>query len=1410
MSDFDFLGRGRNAGLKYNYLTAVSDTDPDDGNLKFDQADLRLVNKLLIADLDRDGNDDGPYIGGWDASTTLNPKGHIFMRQETAPEEVAVFKIVGFNEDTNLLSPIDPKTNGAVHAVAIQSDGKIIIAGDFTTVSPNGGGPVTRNRIARFNANGTLDTGFNPNVNAIIQALAVQDDGAVIIGGDFTDIGGGTTRTRLARLDVTTGAPDSWDPNVDGTVYAILIDDDGQIVIGGAFRNVGSDARNRAARVDPTTGVADSWNPAADGDVFALAIQDDDKILAGGTFANIGGQPRNRLARLHPVTGVADAFDPDPDGQINAIAVQEDGQILVGGEFGEIGDRIRANIARLDVTTGLADLFGPDTDFAVNAIVLQQDGKILVGGEFSIIAGETRRRIARLDPSSGLADSFNPNVDPLVAPPGSTVYAIAVRGNDDVSIGGAFAEVEATTRNNFALLASTYHKLQVEYVSGPTSFDNNTFVMVEWTRTGNKGVGAGVWGGITGLLSDQTDLQAALNARGVWGNITGTLSDQSDLAAALAARVLYTDVDVATTALKIVKRDTNANLNVNNANQAMNVITAAGGISNLTVASAYIQVITGTATQTLQLPVASTLVGGVSFRILNLSTQKCSIKTSGGSELFILGVNQWTIVTCINPSGGTGVASWTNTTNVRRPEYVQDLRPASDSTIAAATTMVLDGLGYQIDVTGTANIATMTLAAGEERSVRFLSTPTIIASSTLIPIAGVTLGVIGGSWCLLRGETGGVTRMIEYQDDFGFPVKRFHEVLTGKLKPLNPTESLWMDFSAGDSKLVWSGSSGNIIFDMGLVSTSRVWEMPDRTGSMPVIETDFANVYPYFHSAAFVHRSFEYPDQSGTFSLVAGVETLTNKSIDASQLTGAIAAARMPALTGDVTSPLGSAATTISAGVVTFAKMATAAWSDDVTLASDSSTAFPTIHAAKTYADNLKAGLKFKVDCRVASTANVNIASAPSSVDGTTLASLDRVLLKNQSTASQNGPYQFNGAGVAMTRTTDGDTGAKLVSATFPIREGTANQDTWWTITNDAITIGSTSIVFTQTGGAGTYTNGLGLTLTGNSFSITTGGVTLGMLDASSVIENDPDMIRDFPGGKLTTSQAINSYVNDTINLNANGFLQNGGTGYTLLTPVFTGLPSGSGVSAGAVASTLAARDANANLTVNSLVESYTTTATAAGTTTLTIASTYLQYFSGATTQTVKLPVANTLVTGQQFMVVNLSTGAVTVQSSGANTIKVVAAGTSAVFTCILASGTGTASWDTLYFGVSVSSGKKASFTNTVTFSGTDGTTMTFPTTSATLARIDASNTFAEAADFVLGTTTGSKIGTATAQKLAFHNSTPVIQRAGAAQVAVVTTAATNVAPFGFATAGQADALVTLVNELRATLVEKGLMKGAA
>lgn len=88
--------------------------------------------------------------------------------------------------------------------------------------------------------------------------------------------------------------------------------------------------------------------------------------------------------------------------------------------------------------------------------------------------------------------------------------------------------------------------------------------------------------------------------------------------------------------------------------------------------------------------------------------------------------------------------------------------------------------------------------------------------------------------------------------------------------------------------------------------------------------------------------------------------------------------------------------------------------------------------------------------------------------------------------------------------------------------------------------------------------------------------------------------------------------------------------------------------------------------------------------------------------------------------------------------------------------------------------------------------------------------TFTDARDISFGTTTGTKIGTATTQKIGFYGATPIAQRSGAAQAAAAATSSTQVTPFGYTTQAQADAIVTLVNELRAWAVAQGFIKGSA
>jgi hypothetical protein len=144
--------------------------------------------------------------------------------------------------------------------------------------------------------------------------------------------------------------------------------------------------------------------------------------------------------------------------------------------------------------------------------------------------------------------------------------------------------------------------------------------------------------------------------------------------------------------------------------------------------------------------------------------------------------------------------------------------------------------------------------------------------------------------------------------------------------------------------------------------------------------------------------------------------------------------------------------------------------------------------ATKAYVDSAAQGIDWKASVRVATTATGTLASAfadGSTVDGVTLATGDRILIKNQATGSQNGIYVVQATG-APTRSTDADANAEVTSnfAVF-VEEGTVNADSGWVLTNDgAVTVGTTELVFTQFTGLGQITAGTGLTKTGNTLNV--------------------------------------------------------------------------------------------------------------------------------------------------------------------------------------------------------------------------------------------------------------------------------------------------------------------------------------
>ncbi len=161
--------------------------------------------------------------------------------------------------------------------------------------------------------------------------------------------------------------------------------------------------------------------------------------------------------------------------------------------------------------------------------------------------------------------------------------------------------------------------------------------------------------------------------------------------------------------------------------------------------------------------------------------------------------------------------------------------------------------------------------------------------------------------------------------------------------------------------------------------------------------------------------------------------------------------------------------------------------------------------ATKAYVDSVAQGIDIKASAKAASTANVSLAAPGAAIDGVTLTALDRVLLKNQTTASENGVWVFNGAAAPMTRAADADNGTKLNSGAFVfVEQGTANSDTGWVMTTDgAITIGSTALTWTQFSGAGSFVDGNGLVRTGNVLDVV--GTANRILSNANSVDIDPN-----------------------------------------------------------------------------------------------------------------------------------------------------------------------------------------------------------------------------------------------------------------------------------------------------------------
>ena len=341
-------------------------------------------------------------------ATAVQPDGKlIFAGSFASVLGVPRQNLARLNADGTLDMGFDPKPNSAVLSVAVQADGKVLLSGQFTTLQPNSAAAATaRGYIARVNADGTLDADFDPRSNSTVNSLAVQADGKVLLGGGFSTLqpngtATATTRQRIARVNADGTLDNGFDPRANNFVFSVALQADGKVLLGGFFTTLqpngaaAATARSRIARVNADGTLDAGFDPRANSSVFSVALQADGKVLLGGQFSTL--QPngaatttvRRRIARVNADGTLDTGFDPKANDSILSMALQADGKVLLGGRFttlqpnGAAAATVRQRVARLNADGTLDASFDPKPNGQVNSVALQADGRVLLGGTFT-------------------------------------------------------------------------------------------------------------------------------------------------------------------------------------------------------------------------------------------------------------------------------------------------------------------------------------------------------------------------------------------------------------------------------------------------------------------------------------------------------------------------------------------------------------------------------------------------------------------------------------------------------------------------------------------------------------------------------------------------------------------------------------------------------------------------------------------------------------------------------------------------------------------------------------------------------------------------------------------------------------------------------------------------------------------
>lgn len=371
---------------------------------------------------------------------------------------------------------------GATNAVALQSDGRILAGGNVSRF--NNSGALTA--LKRLNADGTLDTLFNPGGAGLgvtsgdpeVNALLVAPDDKIYVGGTFSSYNG-VARGGFARLNADGSLDTSFVFSALGGsvryVDAIALQADGKVLIAGAFSSVNGTSRFNVARLNADGSLDTSFVPVGyslNGSIRALALAPDGSIYVGGTNYNAATQRNDAILHRLRADGSRDlSFDPQfgaDYGAVNALLLLSDGRVVAAGDLPLSGYASHLSVAAFS-SAGLLDTSFANhvasgvTDGTGIALALASDGRLLAGGVFTQFAGASRASAVRLNLDGTVESSFAPA--PYAARDAGYLthaYSFAVQPDGRILMGGWFQRVTDPAIETYNLT-----RFEGDYTVGP-------------------------------------------------------------------------------------------------------------------------------------------------------------------------------------------------------------------------------------------------------------------------------------------------------------------------------------------------------------------------------------------------------------------------------------------------------------------------------------------------------------------------------------------------------------------------------------------------------------------------------------------------------------------------------------------------------------------------------------------------------------------------------------------------------------------------------------------------------------------------------------------------------------------------------------------------------------------------------